>query len=452
MNTLLRNFFLSLKPVRVEHFLLFSIFLYSLGTFLYFHVTTTVGQIFRLSGFLLFIYTIVKNRKNQPFSGFPLLIYILLLIDITFITFYTFFLTDTSAIGASLYDMGMNIFSSDYFIPSIMPFFLISFREGYNLDINYLVRLMMLLAILYLIVSPFALINMFQFNYDSSLDLDFHDEGGYGEFINESTLHISVFETPVIMYYWKRYLSKRHWGLFLIVSILALFMTLFLARRGQSAIYAAYFVLCYLLYLMCDKKSSKVKTILFGGTLLLVAGLFFIIGSDSFLSLILERGMEDTRSEIEENFYNSIDLKCIIYGRGWFGRYYDSTWAIYRYGLETGYLTLLLRGGIIYLFLYVSLLLYSGLRGLFFSKSIYVKSYAIIIIVSVLSLYPFGWPLFDFYFLLIWVGVFICNNEYYLKLTDSQVKLLFYRNTDILILWFLSTLSGINKQLKLKRN
>ncbi len=450
MNISIQNYLIALKPRRPEHFLLFSLLLYSLGTFLYFHVTTTVGQIFRLSGFVLFIYTIVKNKKSQPFSGVPLLLYILLLIDIAFITFYTFFIADTSAIGASLYDIGMNIFSSDYFIPSIMPFFLILFKKGYHFDISYLVGLMTLMAVLYLFISPFALINMFLFNYDSSSGLNFHDEGGYGEFINESTLHIVAFETPVILFFWKRYLSKKLWILFLAVPILALFMTLYLARRGNSVIYVSYFVLCYLLYLFFDKKSSKLSTILFGSAALLIGVLFVIIGSDSFLALIFERGMEDTRSEIEQNFYNSIDLSCIIYGRGWYGRYFDSTWAIFRYGLETGYLTLILRGGIIYLFLYVSILLYSGFRGLFFSKSIFVKSFAVMIIISVLSLYPFGWPLFDFYFFLIWVGVFICNNEYYLKLTDSQVKFLFYKKTDILMLWLLNMMHGVSKQQQVK--
>lgn len=437
MYALLKDYIIALKPRRVEHFLLFSILLYSAGTFFYSNITTTVGQIFRLSGFLLFVSTIVKNSKEQPFSGFPLLLYILLLIDITFITFYTFFIADTSLIGSSLYEMGMNVYSSEYFAPSIMPFMLIIFQKGYHIDINYIVGFMTIIAIVYLLISPFALTNMLLFKYDATAELDFNDKGGYGEFINESTLHITAFETPVIMYFWKRYFSNKHWLLFLSVSFLALFMTLYLARRGQSAIYGAYYASCYLLYLMYDKKTPKFATLLAGIAIIIVGGVFFIIASHSILSLILERGMEDTRSVIEQAFYKNLDLNCFVYGRGWFGCYYDNVYAIYRSGLETGYLTLILRGGIVYLALYVSLLLYSGIRGFFFSKSLFVKSYSIIILISILSLYPFGWPAFDFYFLFIWMGVFICNNEYYLKMTDNQVKLLFYKRTDFLMLWLM---------------
>ncbi len=309
---------------------------------------------------------------------------------------------------------------------------------------------MTLLGIIYLIISPFSVINMFLYNYDSSMEIGYNEEGGYGDFIHHSTLHISAFETPVIMYYWKKYFSNKQWGVFLLVSVIALFFTLFLARRGQLLIYFTYFSLCYFLYLMCDKQTSKLISLLSGGVILIIGVVFVIIGSDSFLSLIFERGMGDSRSGVEQNFYNSMDLQCLIFGRGWFGQYYDDMFGNYRNGIETGYLTLILRGGIIYLVLYVSLLLYSGCRGLFFSKSIFVKSYAIMIIVSILSLYPFGWPAYDFYFFIIWMGVYICNNEYYLKLTDFQVKLLFNKDADIVILWLLNALYRINKGHHLK--
>ena len=446
MYALLKDYIIALIPRRVEHFLLISILVYSSGTFFYSNITTSVGQVFRLSGFLLFIYTILKNGKEQPFSGLPLLLYILLLISITYTTFYTFFIADTSLIGSSFYEMGMNLYSSELFAPSIMPLILIVFQKGYHIDINYIVGLMTAIAILYLLISPFALANMLLFKFDANANLDFNDEGGYGEFINESTLHIAAFETPVIMYYWKRYFSNKRWLIFVSVSVIALFMTLYMARRGQSAIYAAYFGLGYLLYLAYDKKTSKLIAMLTGLGIIVAGGLFVFIGSDSFLSLLLERGMEDTRSIVEQNFYNSLDFKDYILGRGWFGQYYDSLFATYRRGVETGYLTLILRGGIFYLVLYVSLLLYSGIRGLFFSKSIFVKSFAIMIIMSVLSLYPFGWPAFDFYFLLIWMGVFICNNDYYLKMTDNQAKLLFYKKTDFLMLLLLCYLPDSGKQ------
>ena len=94
---------------------------------------------------------------------------------------------------------------------------------------------------------------------------------------------------------------------------------------------------------------------------------------------------------------------------------------INRPDIETGYLALILKGGVIYLTCFVGVLLTSAYKGLFKSNNLFVKAFAIIMIIAVIDLYPFGWPKFNFHYFTVWVGVYICNKLRYRRMTDDQV-------------------------------
>lgn len=409
----------SLKPTRIEHYLLLSILLYQLGDFLGYNMTTTVERSIKCLGFLLFVYLLVVKSKYLPFRGWPMLLFSLLLIDVVWITLCTFFFNGYGIEEKSLYEKGFSIMFSQYFLPSIMPFMLLLFNSKKHIDMRYFIRLMTVLSLVYLCLYPFAFYNMLNYRYD--LSLGFGEEGGYGDFINKSNFHITSLAVPAILYYFRKYLPNKLWWLFFAVSIGELLIALYTARRGRSVTLLLYYLSCYILYYV-NKRTSKVWLLIMGIIVVILGFLIIKESSSGFLSLLFERGVEDTRSNVELAFYTSMDTYSWIWGRGWFGQYYDFIFREYRTGMETGYLTLILRGGLVYLFLYVTVLLFSGLRGLFCSKSIFVKAFAIMILMSIFELYPFGWPTFNFKFYVIWIGVFICNSPYYLRLKDRKIK------------------------------
>lgn len=120
--------------------------------------------------------------------------------------------------------------------------------------------------------------------------------------------------------------------------------------------------------------------------------------AETFFATLMERGDEDSRSGVEESFYADMKTETDwIFGRGWFGAYYDPIFNKPRLGVETGYLTLILRGGLFYLIPYVIILLFSFYNGYFRSNNLFCKSFGILCLMQIINLYPFGWPAFNFF-------------------------------------------------------
>ncbi len=110
-----------------------------------------------------------------------------------------------------------------------------------------------------------------------------------------------------------------------------------------------------------------------------------------------------------------------MFGRGWFGRYYEPAIMDYRSDIETGYLALVLRGGLFYLVPYVAILILSFFNGYFRSRNLFCKSFAILCLMQVVNLYPYGWPAFNFYHFVVWVGVWVCNSKKFRRLDNIQI-------------------------------
>ena len=176
------------------------------------------------------------------------------------------------------------------------------------------------------------------------------------------------------------------------------------------------------MYALSDKKTSKFKMILMATIVVGICFVLFTNMSDSFFSTLMERGDENTRSGVEESFYADMKSQLDwIFGRGWFGRYYDPIFSVFRSSIETGYLALILRGGFLYLIPYVVTLGITAFTGYFKSKNLFCKAFAIMCLMQIISLYPYGWPAFDFFHLFLWLGVWGCNIKTFREMDDNQV-------------------------------
>lgn len=227
---------------------------------------------------------------------------------------------------------------------------------------------------------------------------------------------ITVFMAPLVLFLQRDFLPKKIWGIAFLNIMFAIFLAALNARRSTV------FGIC-LVFLIGCYKVKKLRWISIMS--LLVVG--YIMYSNGMLDFFMTKMDVDTRSGVEEGFYKDMNMYSWIFGRGATGTYFDPD-AIFldqtgiRTEIETGYLYLILKGGIIYLAVYVLALLYAVWKGLRQSNNAFVRSFAIIILVSLFELIPYGIPTWNLKFFSIWMGVAICLNPQMRMMTNEQIK------------------------------
>lgn len=149
---------------------------------------------------------------------------------------------------------------------------------------------------------------------------------------------------------------------------------------------------------------------------------------DTF-SLITRRIDDDTRTDVERYFYRDFELKDWIIGRGINGQYFcpgvndGERISIYRGVIETGFLQIILNGGIISLCLFLLIAVPAIFKGLFYSKNLLSKAAGIWILLFFLYAYP-GMPaIFSLNYMLVWFSISICYSEEMRNLSDDEIKI-----------------------------
>lgn len=269
---------------------------------------------------------------------------------------------------------------------------------------------------------------MFPFAFKKMTSIDVRALGDIVNGVNESkdaTMGLRILVPATILIYLNQYLSLKKWRLFLLVFICGLLINAYMGRRGATAFSVLYLLSMWLIYVI-HKGSNRFLVFIIGVLMLGVAYMIFIKTSDSFFSYILERGMDDNRSDRNEDLIVDMtangDWLC---GRGWFGQYFDTIYG-YRGSIETGALALLLRGGFLYLVPYVSILLFTFINGLFRSNNILCKSFGLLAGLQILYLYPYGWPMFSMDYLMLWVGVYFCTQPLFRSMSDDTIYIKYF--------------------------
>lgn len=415
MNDIIKIF----KIRRVENSALFLISVYLMASFLSHHVPVALCNGIRVITSILFIVLLIKNIKVNPIEGFTGSLYSLLIFW-TLILVLRFIIEDIDSFkGVSFNQKLGNTFLSDNFVPYLLPLLLLCLGNNRDIDFRYFINVSKQFGKLFIILLPIAFYSMLSYKVDTSVILG--GDGSYSDMVANSTFGIISLLPAFILIYFKKYMKKKEWWIYTTALIGALLIGLYMARRGRSAMYILYFASCWMMYLFFDKRSSKIIQLLGCAVVLILCYFIFTNTQDSFFAILMERGMLDTRTVVEQNMIADMHGWDWIIGRGLFGEYYDPMFGINRPDIETGYLALILKGGVIYLTVVVGVLLTSAYKGLFKSNNLFVKAFAIIMIIAVIDLYPFGWPKFNFHYFTVWVGVYICNKQRYRRMTDDQV-------------------------------
>ena len=412
-------FLRTLRPQQLEHRICLSLLVYAIGQCLYTAVSTTLGNSVQMIGAIYYLMLCLQARKGVFIPPLPKLLLGIVALW-TFILIIRMFLIDDNAIDEQSFQKNIIDFFLSYKVWPVFMIFVpyILGRRKY-FDMGYFVHVSVLMAFVFLALSPMAFHNMINFQFTM-----FGEEGkNYQDFISSSTLGVQSLCPCIIVLFWKKYIPRRVWYFVLTACIIDLLMRMYMARRGGTVLTLVYFFFIWYLYTASGRMGKKCKMIVIG--LIMIGGAYFVFQSyaDSFFSLLVERANMDTRNGVEHSFYKHFNsVNDWIFGRGLLGTYYDEGYKTYRSSIETGYLYLSLRGGLLYLVPYVTLLVISGLKGYFKGKNLFVKSIGILMLMSVLELYPWGYPTFSFKFFVIWLGIYICNSRHFLFMSDLEVQ------------------------------
>lgn len=198
--------------------------------------------------------------------------------------------------------------------------------------------------------------------------------------------------------------EKRCFCVFLVLAMLA---PLLMGRRSAAAtvlliiglfiiekirynkLYLfAFFVLCYILYSLFVAYETAIE---------------------NMFPMLFSRLYDDTRTWLENEFYKSFrnDTVSWIIGRGSLGTFQSSEYGN-RSLVETGYLDMILHGGILLLIFYVYVLFMGFIRGFFMSRNKLINGMALFLLANIFLLYPGGHMALDFQAICIWLSVACC--------------------------------------------
>ena len=213
------------------------------------------------------------------------------------------------------------------------------------------------------------------------------------------------------------------------IIIVTLLFAIIRARRGLVFITFNIILFSYLTYFLGSKRKVL---ILYFSVLTIILGIFYAsniynISNNKLLGYLANRSTADTRTVVELYFYD--DMKTIdwIAGRSIQGQYFcpdleEDQATDYRSVIETGYLQIILKGGIISLGLLLLIMLPALIKGIFFSRNHLSKAAGIWIFLFLINLYPQNAVAFNFSYLLVWISVGICFSKNIRKMSDKEIR------------------------------
>lgn len=310
-----------------------------------------------------------------------------------------------------------HFFYPSYILPYFMPIF--AFIKAEDYDFKCLVSWSRVFGVLTILSFIFILPSLMSASARQAA-------GVSGDIRAESYLfygNLSV--NVVVILFCSKYITKKIWKINIAGLCCSLLIFLLAGRRGDSAITALLIIISLYFYAQNFNRVEK-----FWRSLVLVmigiAAVGYFINGSTF-SYIQKRGMHDNRSAVDEALMSQMDDTQKWFGKGLNGRYYfnlhlkHDRFNGWRYLSETGYYNLVLKGGYVFAWIYILVILIPSLSGIFRSNNVLCKALGAFMFVSLLQLYPFGHLMFNLQFLVIWSGVKLCMTKRILKSSDQEI-------------------------------
>jgi hypothetical protein len=282
---------------------------------------------------------------------------------------------------------------------------------------------------LFKIIFVFSIIGFvfFVLNYNTmqsvvirGLVMSTDGEIGLGELANKYYFWFSISSLSLLCYEFVP--IKVKWFAFF-TSLFLFFLMIYFARRGGIFMYALYFFGMFYLYLEQSKSRNRFIKLVFIFAIISIVFVIIQNNSNSTFSILFNRINEDSRSSVDVTIIKYLTTEnAWLFGKGIEGAYKHPDFELPRYTHETGYLYLILKGGIIYLTFYVFLLLHASYIGFFKTRNRLTKALALYVFFHVIFLIPFGLPSFDLEYLFVWIAFALCESSNWRSITNEQVK------------------------------
>ena len=227
------------------------------------------------------------------------------------------------------------------------------------------------------------------------------------------------------------------WKVIICISFpLAILAAVFAGRRISSSFLFVYILIA--IYINLIKQKSRIPYVII--LLTIFCMIFIEIGGLNRLENLLDRNFvvmanridDDTRSGVNEDFINDMmrDPTDWILGRGMAGTYKSMTAQmvdrLHRTVHETGFLNIILHGGLLMLAPYVLMIIYAFVKGFFYSNNYFVKSCAMFELYHLFLLYPSGHLKLTMECVILFVFMRICVTAKWRNYSDENIiKVLF---------------------------
>ncbi|WP_299819021.1 hypothetical protein [uncultured Pontibacter sp.] len=218
----------------------------------------------------------------------------------------------------------------------------------------------------------------------------------------------------------------------LLVILLTILLATYRARRGLMFMSGSIMIFyCLMFFYAYRRRLSYLFLAVMLGMLLALYG-YNLYQNEKLevFSFAKERLDAQTRSEVELYYYADMETEDWVIGRGidglvaapvgLFEDHVDGKPG-YRDGIETDYLTIILKGGIISLGLLLLIAVPAIIQGIFFSKNMLSKAAGIWILLWLVSLYPTTVTTFTLNYLLVWISIGICYSKQIRNIPESEL-------------------------------
>lgn len=249
--------------------------------------------------------------------------------------------------------------------------------------------------------------------------------------VEDFSQHLSFASGFILLTFLYHSKSRNLFAVF-IVFLTFLFAVL-RARRGLMFMSFSMLFFAFIVYQYVNK-TKVINMVLSIFLVLLLSYMAMKVYQDNrkdTFGLLTERIGDDTRSEVERYFYSDFKTKDWLIGRGMNGQYFcpgvedgEGRVSVYRGVIETGYLQIILNGGIISLFLLVIIAIPGLIKGIFTSNNLLSKAAGIWIVLFFLYAYPGGPSIFTLNYALVWFSIGICYSEKIRKMSDADILVL----------------------------
>lgn len=390
--------------------MVFGFILHAIGG-IYFYSSKIICYSFCGLGLLIIFFNAFLNFKNtKPFKGVVLTLFI-------FYLFWSFLIVIRPFISSEIFTRdGFSLISPFTWLSYTTP--LIVFLGIKNLPLRSIFKF----SYIYGIIGLVLLVLYYQeiFRVDQDFDVE-----GYQDYIGVANIPLGFLSLSSFMVLCYGFVPSRYRLIAFLTLVLALFIALFTARRSGVFMYVLILVFTFNLYVFDSKNSSTILKLLSAIPIFILGFIIFNGYGNTTFSLFSSRLDEDTRSGVIEYFYESFQGETLdwMIGRGINGTYFAPTFENPNRGMiETGYLHLILKGGIISLVLYALLLAHSAYLGFFRTNNMLSKAMAFYLIAHLIYLIPWGLPAFSFQYVIVWICILYCQSKEWRMYSDKAIK------------------------------